>query len=152
MSVKNEYLSPCGMYCGVCSILAAYKNNDQNLKQMLSDYFKTEPENIICEGCNSQKTFGLVVSNCSIKKCAEEKKIDGCHQCEDFICKNIDEFPIQPARKEMIESISLRKQLGTEEWVEQVERHYSCPSCGSKLHRLATICGKCNTPITFESL
>lgn len=149
MSVKNEYLSPCGMYCGVCSILAAYKNNDQNLKQMLADYFKTEPENIICEGCNSQKTFGLVVSNCSIKKCAEEKKLNGCHQCKDFICKNIDEFPIQPAKKEMVESISLRKKLGTEEWVEQVERYYSCPSCGSKLHRLATICDNCNKSVTF---
>ncbi|MGZ7194266.1 MAG: DUF3795 domain-containing protein [Halobacteriota archaeon] len=54
-------MSPCGMYCGVCSILFAYKNNDQNLKQMLSVYFKTEPETIICEGCNSQKTFGLVL-------------------------------------------------------------------------------------------
>ncbi|MGZ4852613.1 MAG: DUF3795 domain-containing protein [Halobacteriota archaeon] len=107
-----------------------------------------EPENIKCESCNSQNTFGIV-SFCSIRQCAQEKKIDGCYQCSDFVCKNIEEFPIEPARKEMVESTSLRKKLGTEEGVEQIERHYSCPSCGSKLHRLATMCDKCNAPIKF---
>jgi hypothetical protein len=48
MSVKNEYLSPCGMYCSVCSVLAAYQNNDQKLKEKLASVFGTSPENIVC--------------------------------------------------------------------------------------------------------
>ncbi len=147
MSVKKESLAPCGMYCSVCSVLSADKNDDQSLKQMLSAYFQTEPENIVCEGCNSEKTFGIV-SSCSVKQCVQEKQIDGCHQCNDFVCKTIEEFPIQPARQAMIESIALRKQLGTEAWVEQIERHYSCSNCGTQLHRLTTVCGNCNTPVT----
>jgi hypothetical protein len=35
MGVKNEYLSPCGMYCSVCSVRAADKNNDLKLKGQL---------------------------------------------------------------------------------------------------------------------
>jgi hypothetical protein len=72
MSIKNEYLSPCGMYCSVCSIRAACRNNDQKFKETLASFFDTSTENIICEGCMSGKTFQFV-KTCPTKACAQKK-------------------------------------------------------------------------------
>ena len=42
MSVKKEYLSPCGMYCSVCAVRVADRDNDQELKRMLAAVFGTD--------------------------------------------------------------------------------------------------------------
>jgi len=73
MGVKSEYLSPCGMYCSVCSIRAADKNNDQKPKAQLAFFFGTSRENIACEGCMSGKCFENMVKTCSIRACAQKK-------------------------------------------------------------------------------
>jgi len=38
MSVKKEYLSPCGMYCSVCAVRAADRDKDQELKEKLARF------------------------------------------------------------------------------------------------------------------
>jgi hypothetical protein len=145
MSVKNEYLSPCGMYCSVCSVRAADKNNDQQLKGQLASFFGTSPENIVCEGCMSGRTF-QIVKVCSIRACAQKKELKGCHQCDDFPCNNIENYPIEPARNRILEAIPRWKELGTERFVAEVENHYTCSKCGTLLHRYADKCRNCQNP------
>ena len=147
MGVKNEYLSPCGLYCSVCSVRAAYQNNDQELKGKLAFFFGSSPENIACDGCMSEKTFQFA-KTCSVRACAQEKRLTGCHQCDDFPCNNIKNFPIETARNNMLEAIPRRKELGTERWVAEVENRYTCSKCGTLLHRYATECSKCQTPFS----
>jgi hypothetical protein len=113
MKVKSEYLSPCGMYCSVCSVQAAIKNNDQELKEKLASIFGTSPENIVCEGCMSDKTFPFA-KTCSIRACALEKRLKGCNQCDDFPCNNIKNFPFEVSRNMMLEAIPRWKELGTD--------------------------------------
>ena len=148
MSVKNEFLSPCGMYCSVCAVRAAQQNNDQELKTILASYFGTSPENIVCEGCMSEKTFQFA-KTCSIRACAQEKKLKDCRQCDDFPCNNIKNFPIEAARNNMLKSIPRWKELGTERWVAEQEKHFSCSKCGTLLHRYADKCSNCQTPTVF---
>jgi hypothetical protein len=145
MSVKNEYLSPCGMYCSVCSVRAAYQNNDQELKIPLASFFGTSPENIVCEGCMSGTIFQFA-KTCSIRACALEKKLKGCHQCDDFPCNNIKNFPMEPSKNMMLEAIPRLKELGTERWVAEVENRYTCSKCGTLLHRYANKCSNCQSP------
>jgi len=145
MSVKNEYLSPCGMYCSVCSVRVAYQNNDQKLKEKLASYFGTSSENIVCEGCMSGKTFQFV-KFCPIKACTQRKNLEGCHECDDFPCNNIKLFPMETAINGILESVPLRKELGTERWVAEVENHYICSKCGTLLYRHATECSNCRSP------
>ena len=143
MGVKNEYLSPCSMYCSVCSIRAADKNNDQKLKEGLALFFGTSPENIACEGCMSGKTFENMVNTCSIRACAQKKGLTGCHKCDDFPCNNVKNFPIEPARNNILKSIPRWKEIGTERWVAEQEKKYTCSNCGTLLHRYADKCGNC---------
>jgi len=148
MSVKSEYLSPCGMYCSVCSIRAACRNNDQKLKEQLASFFSTSPENIICEGCMSGKTFQFV-KTCPIKACAQKKSLKGCHQCDDFPCNNIKNFPMEIARNGILEAVSRWKELGTERWVAEIEKRYTCSKCGALLHRYANQCSNCQSSFSY---
>lgn len=145
MSVKNEYLSPCCMYCSVCVIRAADKNNDRKLKEQLAPFFKTSPENIVCDGCMSKKTFQFV-KTCPIKACAQKKSLPGCHQCDDFPCDTIKKFPMEMAIKGILDGVARRKELGTEGWVAESEAKYTCSKCGTLLHRYATECNNCKSP------
>ncbi len=145
MSVKNEYLSPCCMYCSVCAVRAADKNNDQKLKEQLASYFGTSPENITCDGCMSGKTFQFV-KTCPIKACAQKKSLPGCHQCDDFPCNNIRKFPMEIAINGILEGVARRKELGTERWVAETEEKYTCSKCGTLLHRYTNQCNNCQSP------
>ena len=147
MGVKDEYLSPCGMYCSVCSVQAAIKNNDQTLKEKLASVFGTSPENIVCEGCMSDKTFQMV-KVCSIRACAQNNGLKGCHECDDFPCNNIKNYPIELARNRILEAIPRWKELDTERFVAEVENHHTCSKCGTLLHRYADKCSNCQNPFT----
>jgi Protein of unknown function (DUF3795) len=148
MSVKKEYLSPCGMYCSVCAVRAADRDDDQGLKEMLAPIFGLKPEQIACEGCRSEKPFPFAMA-CAIRACAGEKHLEGCHQCGDFPCDHIRTFPFEISRHQMMASIPRWKQLGTEQWVVETEKHFSCPHCGSLLHRYAQQCNRCQKPTEF---
>ena len=145
MSVKKEYLSPCGMYCSVCAVRSADLYNDQKLKEILAAVFGTSPENVVCDGCMSENTFQFA-KTCSIRACAEEKSLEGCYQCDDFPCNIINSFPFEISRNMMLEAIPRWKELGTERWVTEVEDHYTCSNCGALLHRFASQCPNCQTP------
>lgn len=93
----------------------------------------------------SGKTFEFV-KTCSIRACAQKKRLKGCHQCDDFPCNNIKNFPIEIARNGILEAIPRWKELGTERWVAEVENHYTCPKCGILLHRHADKCSNCQSP------
>ncbi len=146
MVVKKEYLSPCGMYCSVCAVRAADRDNDQQLKAMLAPIFGTKPEQIACEGCQSEKTFPFAQA-CAIRACAGEKRLESCHQCADFPCGHVKAFPFEIARQQMLAAIPRWKELGTEEWVTETEKRFTCSNCGSLLHRYAQVCNRCPKPI-----
>jgi hypothetical protein len=51
-----------------------------------------EPDQIFCNGCKTdKKELGAVVSHCLIRKCAIEKKLDGCIQCDELV--SCDKIP-----------------------------------------------------------
>ena len=40
MNIDNALLSPCGLYCGVCGILIAHRENNQKFKERLCAYME----------------------------------------------------------------------------------------------------------------
>jgi hypothetical protein len=145
MSVKKEYLSPCGMYCSVCAVRAADRDNDQELKGMLAAVFGTKPGQIACEGCQSEETFQFAKA-CAIRACAGKKRLESWHQCKDFPCDHFRAFPFEIAKQQMLAAIPRWKELGTEQWVMETEKRFTCSYCGSLLHRYATVCNRCQKP------
>ena len=153
VEVKKELLSPCGLWCGACSIYIAHKNNNLKFKEKLLPIYKAfakDLDDIACTGCLSEGTVFPVCQVCAIKKCCKDKKIDGCYQCEEFPCKYIDNFPIPVGKKVILRSVPFWRQHGTEKYVEAEMERYHCPECGNQLFRGTKRCNKCKVPVNID--
>ncbi|MBM3148642.1 MAG: DUF3795 domain-containing protein, partial [Chloroflexi bacterium] len=79
---RKALAAPCGMYCGVCGVYIATRDNNQKFKERLTTVYGVSVEDIHCKGCLSDDTWFLC-KQCDIKSCCEQKGYEGCHQCND---------------------------------------------------------------------
>jgi ribosomal protein L40E len=147
--VNRELLSPCGLYCGVCGILIAHQEGNEKFKEKLAPVYGCQPEDIACRGCLSDETF-LMCRSCPIRDCTSSKGYDGCHQCAEFPCSFIDNFPIPVGKKVIMRAIPAWRELGTEKFAEAEENRYVCPHCGYKLFRGAKRCRSCRESVELD--
>ncbi len=147
--INRDLLAPCGLYCGVCGILIAHKSNDQKFKERLSTVYGCSPDDIACKGCLSEATF-IYCQTCPIKSCTRSKDYEGCHECSDFPCKLIEDFPVPVGKKVILRAIPAWRELGTERWIDEEEKRYNCPSCGYPLFRGAKRCRSCKEPVDCD--
>ncbi len=147
--MKNELYAPCGLYCGVCGVYMASRDNNQKLKDKFAKAYNVKSEQIACNGCLSDEKF-IFCRVCGIRTCVTEKDIEGCHCCDEFPCKQIDEFPVPVGKKVILRSIPERKKLGDQEWAESEDRRYICPYCNSHLFRGAKRCVSCKQKVEID--
>jgi len=147
--VNKELLAPCGLYCGVCAILMAHRDNNQKFKEVLAPVYGVEAEQIVCQGCMSDEKF-IYCETCKIRDCALEHKYEGCHQCSDFPCKYFDDMSFEVGKKVISRAIPQWRELGTEKWVALEEERYHCPNCGFTLFRGAQRCRNCKEPVDVD--
>ena len=151
MSMQPELLSPCGLYCGVCRIYQATQAGDMDLLTRLAHIYAgwlpglagLTVADTLCDGCLSERRFKFC-RVCSIKDCAHSKGYAGCHECSEFPCTRINEFPSATGKPVMLRSIPYRREFGTERWIQAEEERYLCPRCGKKLYRGAVECEQCD--------
>ncbi len=144
--IERELLAPCSLYCGVCGILIAHRNNDKKFKERLASFYGVLPEEIACKGCLSDERFKYC-QTCPVRSCTEEKGLEGCHKCNEFPCSFIDNFPVPVGKKVILRATPTRRDIGTEKWVEQEEARYLCPRCGYTLFRGTKRCRSCKEPV-----
>jgi hypothetical protein len=144
--VNKELLAPCGLYCGVCGVFRAHRDDSAKFKERLSSFYSCSPEEIACEGCLSGTRFKYC-RQCSIRSCTQEKQYEGCHECSDFPCGFIADFPLPEGKKVILRAIPAWRELGTEKWVQEEEKRYQCPHCGNSLFRGAKGCRTCKKPV-----
>lgn len=149
MEHGKELAAPCGLYCGVCGIRIAHVEHNEKFKERLTQVYGVGVEEIRCKGCLSDDVF-FYCRTCPIKTCTQEKKIEGCFQCDDFPCKIIDDFPIPVGKKVILRSVPAWKKLGTERWMAEEEARYVCPKCGLKLFRGAKRCRNCREAVDLD--
>ncbi|MCP4348619.1 MAG: DUF3795 domain-containing protein [Desulfobacterales bacterium] len=148
---RKKILSPCGLYCGVCGVYIAHKNNDQVLKKEMSKHHNCSITDIECEGCFSDNRF-LFCRICEIRTCVIDNDYEGCHECDKFPCGlflNNDEFS-ESAQKLMKRSVIDRRTFGTAKWQIEEEKRYSCPHCKNIVPRHQNICYSCNVKVEIE--
>ncbi|MCD4744220.1 MAG: DUF3795 domain-containing protein [Desulfobacteraceae bacterium] len=163
MKTNPDFISPCGLYCGVCAIHIAYRDNNQKFKERLVDLYKggvigkgTLPnskalttDNIQCNGCMSDNLF-MHCKQCEIRDCTREKGYTGCHQCDEFPCKYIENFPMAVGKKIILRAIPYRRKVGDEKWIQDEEARYFCPECGNKVFRGVVKCNKCKAELNLD--
>ena len=149
MESKKELAAPCGLYCGVCGVYVAHKDNNLKLKERLTTVFNVGIDGLKCKGCLSNELFEHC-KTCQIKSCTIEKGIEGCHQCDDFPCPFIDNIRMDIARKVVLRSVPARRKLGTNQWMEEEDKRYHCPHCGYTLFRGAQRCRQCRQPVDVD--
>jgi len=155
MDINPDLISPCGLYCGVCGIFYATRDNDQKFLQVLLKMYKArvpDPEQLTtddlrCDGCHSDRR-SFFCRTCSIRECSKDKRYTGCHKCHDFPCELIQNFPVPVGRKVILRSVPYRRKHGTEKWIQDEENRYYCPECNNRLFRGATRCNQCGKPVS----
>jgi hypothetical protein len=150
MAANKELAAPCGLYCGVCGIYVATRDNNEKFKEKLAPVYGAKPEDLVCDGCLSRRVWAYCQS-CPIKSCCRDKKIEGCHQCNEFPCQFIDNFPVPVGKKVILRAIPRWRELGTEQWMQEEEKRYICPHCGASAFRGARRCRSCKEPLDLDS-
>jgi len=149
--LKN-LLAPCGLYCGVCGIYYATKNNNDKLRKKLAKAYWCKKSSINCNGCLSDNRF-FFCKTCKIRNCVMEKKISGCHECDDFPCKFIEQYPYNLAKEYMLISTQVRRNLRNDElWIRWEEENWKCKNCGEITFRGAKRCPKCKEEIKSPAI
>jgi len=155
--IHPEYVAPCGLYCGVCRIRYATEENDlEYLERLVKIYARRFPEiasappdELLCDGCLSTRRF-VFCQECSIRECTQQKGYHGCHECLDFPCLLIEEFPMPVGKRVILRTIPYWRTHGTEQWISGEEERYRCPECGQRLFRGARQCEHCKSPVDVD--
>ena len=100
--MNNKHIAICGLECGSCPMLIATQKDDEAMRTRVakewSEKYRAEgldrpelkPEDINCDGCLSQSgNLYLYCRNCQIRKCALEKGISNCGECENYRCEKL---------------------------------------------------------------
>lgn len=90
----------CGYTCPKnCEFLEASVKNDPELKKKAYETWEIKKrygvdfheETTFCFGCkNADKPAGVMMTNCTVRSCAIEKKHDSCIQCDKLEACNKD--------------------------------------------------------------
>jgi predicted RNA-binding Zn-ribbon protein involved in translation (DUF1610 family) len=163
MKLNHDLIAPCGLYCGVCAIYIAHRDNNHKFKERLANLYKgnvagkgTLPnsenlsaDDIRCHGCLSDERF-MHCHQCEIRNCTKEKGFTGCHQCDEFPCHHIENFPMTIGKKVILRAIPYWREVGTEKCIQDEESRYICPNCGNKVFRGAVKCNLCKEQLDLD--
>ena len=157
MEIDPGFLAPCGLYCGVCGVYYATRDDNEDfLRRLLNFYQSIIPqlkdvtiEDLECDGCMSDRV-SVFCRVCAIKSCTREKGYAGCHECDAFPCSSVENFSLPVGKKVIMRAVPYWREHGTEKWVRDEEDRYVCPSCGHRLFRGAKRCNECKTPVDLD--
>jgi len=158
---NRNLMAPCGLYCGVCGVYIATRDDNEKFKTVMGNLYGTKPEQTECLGCMQpdppKKLYGYCAM-CGIRDCVRAKGFYSCHQCPDWPCDRIKNFGLATGRRVMLQTIPVWREkvalLGDEqgsiEWARSVCERYHCPDCGGPLFRGAQRCRACGRNVAED--
>ena len=116
-----ELIAPCGMYCGYCNNYLAFKNSIQKKRYKVSH----------CSGCRIRdKQCSFFKKRC---KYIRDKEVRYCFQCVEYPCEILIRFDKSYQKRynvSFINNFKIIQELGEEEFIEYINRDYTCNKCG----------------------
>jgi len=153
-------MAPCGLYCGACGVYIAGRDKNEKFRSVMANLYKTKPEETKCLGCmhpDASRIYSACTS-CNIRDCVKSKGYYSCHQCEEWPCRMIRDFPLATGSRVMKRTIPIWRakvaasgyEEGSVEWARAECQRYHCSSCGKPLFRGAQRCRACKKPVADE--
>jgi hypothetical protein len=132
----------CGLFCPACTVFIATSEDPERLKMLA--YFTDLPiDDMRCYGCHSDKR-NPYSEYCKMMKCAAEKGIEFCFECEQYPCEDLKIFQAAlPHRIELWKNLERIKEVGYDKWYREMIDHYSCPKCHTLNSAYDITCRKC---------
>ena len=94
----QEMIAYCGLVCTGCPVFLATQSNDDEarkkvVEQWSSEQYPLKVEDINCDGCSSAGQRHIkFCSECEVRACGIEKKVDNCAYCDDFACDKLEKL------------------------------------------------------------
>jgi hypothetical protein len=124
-----DFVSYCGLYCGLCAERARIPQQAGALRKAMAEegwpswgsaipgfeefwsFLEGLEADGGCPGCRS----GGGPPNCQIRVCAQRRELDTCSQCTDFPCSHIEAlgavYPTLVADGRRLQKVGLRQWL-----------------------------------------
>ena len=157
----KRLMAPCGLYCGTCGVYISHRDGNTKFRDLLARLYGSKPEETQCKGCMQEDPPELLYSfctQCPMRDCVRGKGYYSCHQCADFPCDMVENFPLPVGQRVMKKAIPKWRELvaehGDEEgsvaWARSECERYHCPDCGAPLFRGARKCRSCKRDLTED--
>jgi hypothetical protein len=134
----------CGLYCDACPIqLYSETGCIDDFTACLRSIPK---EALKCGGCKSDTTY-YGCQACPIRKCAREKAISHCTNCDRYPCRLYKRWRsgsrILPHIGEVASNFANIQKMGIEAWFSLQKARWTCPDCGKLFSWYASVCASC---------
>ena len=157
----RRLMAPCGLYCGTCGVYISHRDDNAKFRGKLAALYGSEPEQTRCLGCWQPDPPELLYGfcqQCPIRDCVRDRGYYSCHQCNEFPCQYVENFPLPVGRRVMKRAIPSWRakvaELGDEEgsvaWARSECERYHCPHCGEPLFRGAITCRACKAEVVDD--
>ncbi len=158
---NKDLMAPCGLYCGTCGVYIATRDGNPKFKAILGNLYGTKPEETECLGCMQADPASKLYTYCRacrIRDCVKSRGFYSCHQCGDWPCDMIRDFPVATGRRVMQRAIpewricvdAQGDDQGSEAWARSECERYHCSNCGEPLFRGAQRCRSCKAVVADE--
>lgn len=94
-------IAACGLVCSRCDAYRATRDDDRDKLEMVAADWRQRyrcPEiaadNIRCNGCMTEggPKCGHCETGCGVRRCAMDKKVSTCSQCDAFPCTVVSDL------------------------------------------------------------
>jgi hypothetical protein len=138
-----ETAAVCGLYCGACGIYIATQESDMAKLENYAKMMNQTVDETRCNGCRSS-VVTTYCKRCKFTKCASEKGIGFCGECNEYPCAELKEFQaMMPHRAELWESQKRIMEVGWEKWINERHIYFSCKQCSTVNTAYDMKCRKC---------
>jgi len=120
----------CGLFCPACTIYIGTQEDPDRLESS-AKLRGVDVETLRCDGCRAERRSGYC-RTCTLIRCATEKGIEFCVECEDYPCEDLKRFQAErPHRRMLFPDLERIREIGFEDWFAEKIDYYSCPECGT---------------------
>jgi len=121
MQMDKGLISPCGMYCGLCSSYLAYINQIPRQRGKFSH----------CRGCRPRdKQCSWLKKRCDLLR---NHTVQYCYECPSYPCGELEHISNRYRTRyglDFLESLALARDQGEDALLDELEARFACQHCG----------------------